>query len=298
MRTKNEEGQALVLILLVLIIGATVAFSIAMRTIQDIRRSGQERASETSGNQVLSILDAVTGGAIWDQLVDGESFREGGFCDDLLYDNIHMSPIAGMPICVLNQSAIENLLGVDTLPVEEKGIVCDEDTAEVQIRLENGINEQVIKKDSVYEVNLTNDTDNSFLFSWTSGSCLIFTYYSNTGTNGAWVIDDVVAYGDTDVLGWPSILISADGNVNSIVYPAKATGPSSPHQQYLRIRAIDEAAVVTLSGIPPQQFAIRGSCYLGGTYREFVRLVPILNFVPAVFDYVLFDGTSVIDEHL
>lgn len=295
MKQKHEEGQALVLILLVLVIGATVAFAIAMRTIQDVRRSGQERASETSGNQVRSILDAVTGSTVWSRVVDGESFASGGYCDEMLYANVHT--VAGMDICVLDQDSIIDLIGVGTLPEDESGIMCDDDTAQVQIRLENGINEQVIKKDSVYEVNLTNDADNTFLFSWTSGSRLLFTYYSNTGADGAWIVDEVVAYGDTDVTGWPSVLISADGTSNTITYQAKATAPTS-NEQYLRIRAIDEAAVVTLSGIPPQQFAIRGSCFLGGTYREFVRLVPILNFVPAVFDYVLFDGTSVIDERL
>ncbi len=290
---KDHDGQALVLILLVLIIGATVAFAIAMRTIQEIRRSGQERASDTAANQVISVIDAITGKSVWDKLIDTDgTFKSTSLCgagSPFMFTNDD-----GWPICVLKDENIFSNSGNGLIEWEaESGdseTQCDPGTFEIQIRAEDGVNDLLIKKDSVYEVNLTGDSDKALILRWQSGSRLLFSYYSNGTPTGEWIVDGASAYKMSGVSGWP-----IDTVISNTDYPISFPATTGANQ-YLRIRAIDGDAKLTLKGIPTQQMGVRGSCYVASTYREFVRIVPLYSFVPAAFDYALFDGTTEIDE--
>ena len=274
-KSNREEGQSLVLILLVLVIGATVAFAIASRTIQDIRRVGKERQSEIAGDQVISALDSIVGESLWSQIEESGGFI--GICD-LSSGNLFEHDLTGAEICVLDEAALFGL-GLDLSECTEG--------AEVQIRKEDGVVEQPIEKDGVYEVNLSGDVDGHLSLDFQEGDHLLFKFYYYDEGTSAWVQDVEQAFNYYyEPSDWGTFVSSTSFDVTY-----------TPHaQQYLRIRAIGARAVISLADIPGQQFTIRGACYVSGTYREFVRILPLNSFVPACFDYALFDGTSEIDE--
>ncbi len=263
-----QSGQSLVLILLILVIGAVIAFAIAARTVQDIRRVGLERLSSQAGTQVESMLDVVTTRQVWDSIVEDCHFIEdaGALCIDSFRPETN--------ICVLGESELTDLLG---------DIECDAGGAQVQIRLEDNVEGMELSQDEVYEVSLNEATAGIFTLSWTGSDHMLVKVYSQVG--GEVELESAVALVKPGAAeGWGT---SDIGN-NPIPYSADA--------RFARIRPINGNAVVTLSDIPPQEYAVKASCYISSVYREFVRRVSCYNSVPACFDYVLYDGTSAVDE--
>lgn len=274
---QSERGQSLALILIVLVIGAIVAFAIAARTIQDIRRTSQERISDQAGAQVETYLDAVTSDLQWDQLVGQDGgWLGGGLCDG-----------AG-DICELDSFALQALFG---------GLVCDEAT--VKLRQESDIIDLDVPQDDVLEVNLGDpDVAGSFSLEWSGSDHLLVNVYMRDPNNG-----EVSLYqnagapiGFTDrgrvedgvADNWGTLRYTDDGTPEQVNYPA--------HALFARIRPIRGNANITVTNIPPQEMTVKASCFYEGVYREFVRRVPLYDSVPACFDYVLFDGSSMIDE--
>ena len=287
---RSEQGQSLVLILLVLMIGAIVAFAIVARTLQDIRRTGQERSSDQAGTQVETYLDAVTADHQWAQFVD-DDFEFTEYCND-------REDPPGSGICELSETDLAFLFG---------DLVCEE--ASVKIRKEDTLLGMDIAQDDVLEVNLGNpSTSGSFNIEWIGSDHLIINVYAEDPSDGSVFLyeDNVnsgtpgpIAFSDSDrvVAGeaddWGStvnhrMVDTGDGVPETVYYPANAL--------FARIRPIRGTANVSVTNVPPQEMTVKASCFYNEVYREFIRRVPLFDSVPACFDYVLFDGNSAIDE--
>lgn len=257
MRTNGDDrGQSLVLILLVLIIGAVIAFAIAARTIQDIRRTGLERLSDQAGTQVETMLDVITSPVTWDSLISDGGFT--GECQD------------ADSICQLSEDYLNSILG---------GTECD--TAEVGIRIDDDLSQYPLNQDDVYELSLP-DSSGTFGISWTGSTYLLIKVYAQDGDT--YTTESSIALTHDGVWG-ESV---ADGVSWTVAY--------SENAKFARIKPISGDAEISIVNIPAQEVSVKASCYVGSVYREFIRRVPLHNSVPACFDYVLFDGSSKIEE--
>lgn len=274
---KNQEGQSLVLILVVLVVGAIIAFAIAARTIQDIRRTGEERISNQAATQVETILDVTTSEGVWSQIWDGTNF--------LINETIDCIGGSLEPNCCLTEDAIDTYLGY------EVGGECD-GGFNICIRLEDGIVDKYIEKDNVYEINLSQaSASGSFSLFWNPDNVasgrLIVKVYESDGSGGVVLGNQVFGLCDPEsgCDGWgtpsASAVISYDPGV----------------ELFVRVRAIGSGATIWTSGdIPPQELSILSSCQISGIYREFIRSVPLHSYLPACFDYVLFDGSTMVEN--
>ena len=295
----KEEGQSLVLILIVLVIGAVIAFAIAARTISDLRRVSVERLSAQAGSQVEAMLDLVVSPSVWDEIID-EDGSWAGKCDPGTYPE----RIKGDNICVFNDRAVRDLMGdkgnADN-PDEDNEVLCDypdgagQGGAEIQIRFPVNVEDYNLKKDKVVEYNLSQDeTPGSFKFSWTRTGPktpnLLVKVYSDDGSGGIELKDDhYYAFKNTDNPAFPSWGVG----VTRDEWVTVNTGNDA---KFVRIRAIGGGASISLKELGIQEGAIRASCYNEGVFLEFVRRVPRFDSVPECFDYVLFDGNTKIDE--
>ena len=277
----KEKGQSLVLILLILVIGAVVAFAIAARTIQDLRRTGQERLSDQAGSQVETILDVLTSPEQLKELVNLETqeFLNPGECSSPQIND------AGDEICKLDGAALKRLFDE---------FECD--NGEVQIRFEGDIVDKAVNQDEVLEVNLGEPTaDGVMNLSWTGYSgglaehIIVKMYGVDASGSGNIVLQKDISksFRSSDAAdAWGETVI--DGASGSVSYDVNS--------RFARIRVLEGGALITLTGAPPQDLAIKATCYISGVYREFVRKVPLYDSVPACFDYVLFDGSTSIDD--
>lgn len=259
---KTEDGQALVVVLLMLVIAAVVAAAITFRTISDIRRTTEERASSKAAAQVDSFLDIVTDPDVWDRL-------EADFCS------------SGFP-CTLEEADIENLLGGVT------DLECDDNSAYIVIRQDLDVDSFRIPKDGVFEVNLVGSSNTEFNVDWTGGADhLIVKVYADDGSQYYAEYANALAVGGST---WGTIV----SGPTAIPYSGDAL--------LARIRAIGGDANLSLTGLDvPQVAAIKASCYVkdaygSQVYREAVRKINIHPSVPACFDYVLFDGDSTVEK--
>lgn len=261
---EKQKGQTLVVVLLLIMIAAIVASAIAFRVIQDLRRTSSERQSTEASAQVDSFLDVVTNDEVWDS--DELKGYCAGFFEDRPLDQI----------CRLEGSSLEDIMDDDQF-------ACNDDGAEVAIRFEADLEDINVEKDSVYEVNLKGSSDGNFQLSKVSGdaeSVIIKVY----GQNG----DDFYlqnAYAISSETGWNNTISYGD-NI-----------PYNSESLLARIRPIGGDLVVDITGLQKAQVAsVKASCYVGDTYREYVRRVDLEPSVPACFDYVLFDGSTAINK--
>jgi hypothetical protein len=268
----SEEGQSLVLILVVLVIGAIVAFAIAARTIQDIRRTGEERISSQAGTLVETALDITTSAEVWADIWDADAL---GFKNDVCLD-----PYADICCIVINGSS-SSAVGdyFDDLSQD-----CNEQT--VCLRLEDTVVEHYIQKDDVFELNLATAADpGSFTITMnpddTSAARMIVKVYREN--EGIVTLRDAVAY--CEDCSWGS-----SG-------PATISYNPDDGDKFVRIRAVGSGMTIsTDNGLPPQEVSARVTCTISGIYREFVRAVPLYSYLPACFDYVLFDGSTKVED--
>jgi hypothetical protein len=284
---QEERGQSLVIVLLMIIIAVIIAVAISFRTIQDVRRAGEEKASDKAANQVISVLDVVSETAIMNDVMEE---CEGAWD-------------AGEE-CVLTQTDIKTDYLSDTDTIDE---TCEE--LEVALKPEDGINDFFIRQDDVLELDLMQvDSAGHVDISWENANddqpashLNVKTFYTETDCSWNDNNEPEEQYGGMDCTdnakgltrtgGWGSAeMMVADGSVGQVNYSETAV--------VMRIRPMGGDINITITNLPedkPYIVAGKGHCYTTGSngediYREFVRRVWVNPYVPACFDYILFSG--------
>lgn len=277
-KSDHQEGQALVVILLMLVIAAIIAAAIAYRTIQDVRRTGEERQSSKALTQSESFIDVVTSESQWDLIFDGGGFDADGLCGvGGGYD-----PETG--VCTLDEADLAGILGEDP--------ACEPETAEVQIRLGDGLGEdysilgQSVTQDYVMELNLEGSSgDYNFCVGWSGSEYLEVKVYWLNGDE--YLVENAKALSHNASAAYGTFVQA--GECYTISYSANAL--------LARIKPIDGNATVDVTSLDaPQLATVKASCYVGDTYREIVRRIDLYPEVPAIFDYVLFAGSGSVDK--
>ena len=272
----SEDGQSLPLILVVVLIGAIIAFSIAARTVQDIRRTARERTSDQAGTQVETYLDGISSTEILSRFID-ENFEFTSECT--VFEGV------GNEICVLTSAQMAEIFG---------DLECDEGT--LKLRKITGVSSVSVGQDESFQIDLIGLTGpSSFDLSWTGANHLLITVYGMDPVNNeiflyeedfvsplAWT--STSAYVEDDAWGFPTPV----DTYHSVPYPANPL--------FARIHPVGGDAVLNAMGIPDQQVAAKATCNIDNIYREFVRIIPAYESLPAVFDYVLYDRTTQINE--
>jgi hypothetical protein len=280
-RFTDERGQALILIVLVIAIGAIVAFAIAVRTMLDTWRVGKERVSEEAGETVQTVLDVATSSSAWDDIVDANgAFLTSGVCNASIPGRSTVN--ADETLCCLTTEYVESLIGGDA---GGTGWGCEQ--IDLCIRKEIGIEAKDLAQDEVLEINLAAATTTAFQVKWTGSAphLLIKTIGTDAGGNIV-VFDEIALKQSTNSAAWGTPVIS--GTFFSIAIPANT--------QFARIRAIGGNATISIIDVPAQESLVKVSCYKNDVFREFIRRVPLFSSVPESFDYVLYDGSSQLDE--
>ncbi len=171
----HESGQALVLILIVIVIAVVIVFAITARSIQDIRRAGEEKSSDKASAQIESFLDVVTSPTVWNGLSDT-------LCQQ------------GLP-CTISDTQLRDLLDYPQDWQCTNG-------AEVRIRGDVGINGFPVEKDGALEVDLTSETGSprSFNVTWTGAApyLLVKVYTASS-------VDAAVAFSHDNPSSWSNI---------------------------------------------------------------------------------------------
>lgn len=267
----SEKGQSLILILVVIIIGAVIAFAIIGRTIQDIRRTGQERVSDQAGTQVETYLDGISSSTELNKIIDEDMNFILGQCSE--YEG------TGSSICVLNNDKLREIFGE---------LVCDQATIKLR-KDENAISTNILK-DETLQVDLNPEGEaGEFNVTWSGAAhhLVIKVYALRPDSNEIYLYET----GSSPIaLRRPDFTIEMWGSGT-----ATATIPYPDNPLFARIHAIGGSADISISGVPNQQITAKASCTISGIYREFVRVIPVYNALPSVFDYVLYDRTSSIN---
>lgn len=270
---KNEEAASLAAVMLLLVGGAIVALAISFRTVQDIRRAGEEKASSNAGTIVESILDTISSPGNLD-LAIGSVGCESAWANGL--------------VCEISESELENLFFNDPHALDD----CD--VVGAQMRAETGIEGIKVNKDDVMEINLEGMSMTQVCVNWSGSDYLSINFFRSPGC----VEDDCVAasymLAKNNNDGMSGITPAAAGSCTTI----SATSDPNRPPTVMRIRPIGGDASVTLSGstnLPSYIADIRAYCYTYSAsgdriYRESIRRVHLNPSVPACFDYVLFSS--------
>jgi hypothetical protein len=263
--------------------------AISFRTIQDIRRVGEERASSRAGTEVESILDVAINPVVLKDIMN--------MCQEDWED--------GFEECTFNKNQLEHsdFMGTDTLDH------CKE--AGLSIKREPGIEDVLVEKDDAFEVDLSTVNNGQMCITWEGleGSdpdyMTIKIYNKPEDCDSEYnCVDSARAFTETNPDGWSDSVgivdfSIADGGDNCISFSANA--------ELARIKPIGADAKITLSGMPggiPAHTAVaKAHCYTQGAdgediYREFVRRFRINPTLPACFDYVLFVGDGEVNKYL
>lgn len=284
---KEEDAQSLVIVLLMLMIAVVIAVAISYRTIQDIRRAGEEKASARAGTMAESILDVITSPGTFESVV--AKCKAGGAWSD-------------GAICEINKDSLASLdyLGQNALD--------EYSDAGVMLRPEDGIQDLLVKKDDVLELDFSEGYGSGQIcVSWEGSSVQyvmvrIFKKESlcdPDGDDDLDCVDNAVALTYENTGGWAvgSVIQIDPGGCGMVAF----TGES----MVARIRPYGGNASITITDLPPDFpvyiVSVKSYVYTEGAagdqiYREFLRRVTVNPSVPAVFDYVLFDGTTAVEK--
>lgn len=255
---KNQEGQTLIILLLVMVVALAIGLSVATRSITDLRISTQTEQS----SRAFSAAEAGIEEALRDlSQIAGEA---------------EVSPGATYKYTVTTQ-------GVNSY--ETQTAVKKDDTIELKL---NGATATTF--DLYWALKGSDDCDS------VSGNPASPVLTIISGASAPYSVArtaySIKSRGDgfTDVT-------RADNAFNGKTYCAKVTGIVLPaSSQLARIKMYyntASAAIGPQSGtLPPQSYAIRSEGEVSGVKRtiEVTRSLPAL---PAIFDYVLFSGTGI-----
>lgn len=278
---KEERAQSLVVVLLMLVIAVIIAVAISYRTIQDIRRAGEEKASARAGVLAESVLDVITSQGTFESVLAG--------CQDVFDSG---------EICEIKGNALTSYLGSDALDGYRD--------AGVMINPEIGINEVLVEKDDVLELDLSSViVDEDICVRWTGSSVQYVTVRIFTkeilcaadGDGDLDCVDNAVALTYDDSGSWDagSVILIGPDDCGTVGFTGDA--------MVARIRPYGGSASITItdlpSDLPVHVVSIKSYVYTEGAsgdqiYREFLRRVTVNPSVPAVFDYVLFSGNSAV----
>jgi len=277
---KEERAQSLVIVLLMLMVAAIIAVAISYRTIQDIRRTGEEKASSRAGTLAESILDVVTSPGTFETVIKDCA---GAWGND--------------EICEIEKAELQTkYLGANSL----EGY----DDVGVMLRPEDGINGLLVKKDDVFELDLSGVGAGNICVGW-EGSTVehvtvrIFKQESQCFADADGDLDCTesavaLTYNDPSSWGSSNLKLLAPGACETIGFSGDAW--------VARIRPYGGDANITIdlpADFPDQVVSVKSYVYTDGAtgdqiYREFLRRVSVTPSVPAVFDYVLFSGDGAI----
>jgi uncharacterized protein (UPF0333 family) len=262
---EEENGQSLVIVLLMIVIAVIIAIAISFRTIQDIRRAGEEKASSRAGNQTESVLEVISSPGVINDVVAECDIQWG----------------SGNNICEFSKNELQQDYLTDAVSID----VCDE--LDLLLKREDGINKVLVSQDDVFELDLTKvKSADSFSISWggDASNLIVKVYKKDCEESGP---DDRNSMDCTDEARLLSTATPTEVNFSSEAYIA-------------RIKPIGGDASITITNLPGDVVYIvsaKAKCYTKGAdggdiYREFVRRIRLNPTLPACFDYVLFSGAG------
>lgn len=257
MKTARESGQILILVLLIVVVALAVGLSVAARNITNLRTSAQteqsQRAFTTAEGGVEDILSKLS-------TVATEVATAGGTKD--------------YPVTVGNLDATVTVKSSNTY-------------------------ESTIELGSVGQIDLE-EAFGSIQIDWAkigetpAATIAVTQYTSSGGTYGQdrklFRGDAIVDRAETGTFDDPGSCAPANG------FEKCAVVPIQPNAVLLRIRPFWIKATVKVSGanIPVQSYDISSTAKTAAGITRKVQVTrTALPQLPAVFDYVLFSGSSI-----
>ncbi len=275
---KNQKGQTLVVVLVLLVIAAVVSTAVAYRAIQDVRIASEERSSAKAAAQVDSFVEIAMDPDFW---------------DDLWSDDVQgcATYTGSGDVCPIDDNFWNDY--VDSSLQE-----CDE--WKVFARREDQVSSFFLGKDEVVEFDLrteagvNRDSSTNITISWTGSASYLIIRYMKDGD----IVEDIaLTYGDPEDWNIPPIGTVSDLGAEGNTCTTTLGAVGEPN--VIRIKALYGDALLAVDGLADEYFqvgALKAYCYIGDIYRESVAQVVLREFVPSVFDYALFDASGSIDK--
>lgn len=268
---RSQNGQALIILLLVMVVGLTVGLSIATRTITDLRISTQTEESQ----KAFSAAEA----GIEDALRRDLTAYSG--CD-----NDGSTPLPDCPSLPTGQVAV---------------------TVTPQGNTSEFVTEQPVAQDDVAQINLDGTTASSVDVYWADdndpASSLEITlvyYQSNSNYYGIekWSYNTDASHnsnGFTLVTG-PFQFNGKNYKGKAANVPISSSGGLPVTPKILRLRPFYGRASIAVQSqggnLPLQSYKITSIGTTGQITRK-VEVTKSLNALPPIFDYVLYSGTDI-----
>lgn len=271
-----ENGQTLVVVLVLLVIAAIVSTAVAYRAIQDIRTSTEERNSAKASAQVDSFIEISMDPDVWEQIWTADNG-----CDELTGSGVACE--------------VGNVFWGEYLDLNN--IECDD--WEVKVKRYDQVESFFLGKDEAVEFDLRDEAGNArdgateLTLSWDGDAQYLILRFMKDGD----VLEDLaLTYADPQ--GWNipenADVLDLEGETNYVVTLDELGSPD-----VVRMKAIYGDASVNLSGLQEGYYqvgAIKSYCYIGDVFRESVAQVVTREYVPTLFDYALFDASGLIDK--
>lgn len=307
----NYSGQALAIILVILVVAAIIGLAIYSRMLSDSSRVVSEQTSAEAGamtDALINVLKEVTYGSVLD--VCGSELNNGGTCSlDVDYEQAgNWNDMEDFVSDLTSQSSSIDLSSFDTCKTStvSLGYASSEDGFEI-------MQDQALSiyMDGVSGVDCTVSVLPTPSPSGSSGGIIVSKIYATVDGDSEvtnykeYSFDDIVGYcygsgtcGDSDMINTWDLL--NPGNSDTIEVSGAAIDGIPLHE--IRLRSIGTRSLVkwTYSGADcgtPLEFirvTAEATCgedsYVGKTF-----LIPPESGAPAIFDYVLYNGEGVLE---
>jgi cysteine-rich repeat protein len=277
---QNEsKGQALILVIVILVIIAMIATSVAFRTISDTRRTGDERASLDAFTYAESAIEDVS-----NQMKI--CLSEGKETDDCL------TSICGNP----TECSIKCEAG-SSCPILEDFSETECNKISVLLKGVTDVEGRVIPRDDVLEISVSSQGVVPINITW-EGAILEVIYVSYSQATGYSISETagreyyLNSTGSFSSGAAPTDAIYTVNNGSITIPGSKLVGLS-----LIRLKAIGGDAVLDVTGVTePFEVLYSANGFCGNVSRNVVVVEPILESLDGIFDYVLY--ANVINKHV
>ena len=272
MRNSKQSGQVIILLLVILLVGLTLALSITSRTLQQMKvTTVSEHSSRAFTAAEAAIEEALRqdleekAGAGWQELSSGSL---GGKIEEAKYEVEKASEFS--------------------LTVQKDDVV--------QVDLENfsgNLDVYWVKKSDPEENQDDSRASLELIFIKEVGgdySVIRFAVNSEIRDNG------FTNPGETDTNAGVTLANTDNGNCSSDLdgkgYCNKVTISGLSGIQVLRIKPFYNKATILVTNVPPQIYTIKGEATTVADVTRRVEVKKAPPALPPIFDYVIFDGSG------